>query len=770
LLQPHPIFSEPERCIPLGGKLNYMNFSIATLLSHFFDDKLIAPKLLEKKLGCEDEDSVAQLGIVLDVLDKIGVLEKDKGKFRRLFEEDVVEAKLRCSSKGFCFAIQDQEGAEDIYVRESHLSNAWNGDRVLIKVMKEGTRRRSPEGTVKLVLERANPSVLARLKQIDGGQYRAVPLDDRLLCELEVLSDRPETNDLAENLVQVEVLRHQIGQEAPLGRVAKVLGSSAEDASEIDIVCCKHDLQPEFPENVTQAALKLPTKVTAKMSKDRQDLTALTTFALAEEEERWENAFSLEVHEDGGWLAIVHIADVASYLEVDEYLDREARRRGTAVYVDRVFIPLLPPEVHLACALTSTAQRLAFSVALDVDNTGVVTGFEIYPSVVKVDHHLKFGQLEEAIAGKIKGLPKAAATKLKDLLQSVAPALREQRQAQGGLSIGLLECQTRFADEGRLGALFIDHPQSLVAELSIAANRAIASHLQALGVPAMYSIQYHPDLVEISDLLKLVQNLGLLPEAGEDAEEASPNLQQISQTFSQSSVKRVLNHILKSMLKTAIYSAQPGNHFGLGLSEGYLHAVSPLSRYADLLNQRVLHAVFADGRDRKSTRSKEMVDLHSNTCHGQISWNVLTPTTQQELAAQISGAISHLNDREKVAQDAENDLQGLQKAEQMRSRIGQVFQGLIVGVQSYGFFVEIEDFLVEGLVHVSSLKDDWYEFRPRYACLVGRKNRTTYRLGDQVEVEVKNVDYYRQQIDLVTVASTLAPPIDEETATEFEEI
>jgi ribonuclease R len=555
LLHPHPIFSEPERCIPLGGKLNYMNFSIATLLSHFFDDKLIAPKLLEKKLGCEDEDSVAQLGIVLDVLDKIGVLEKDKGKFRRLFEEDVVEAKLRCSSKGFCFAIQDQEGAEDIYVRESHLSNAWNGDRVLIKVMKEGTRRRSPEGTVKLVLERANPSVLARLKQTDGGQYRAVPLDDRLLCELEVLPDRPEINDLADNLVQVEVLRHQIGQEAPLGRVAKVLGSSAEDASEIDIVCCKHDLQPDFPENVTQAALKLPTKVTAKMSKDRQDLTALTTFALAEEEDRWENAFSLEVHEDGGWLAIVHIADVASYLEVDEYLDREARRRGTAVYVDQVFVPLLPPEVHLACALTTTAQRLAFSVALDVDNTGVVTGFEIYPSVVKVDHHLKLGQLEDGIAGKIKGLPKAATTKLKDLLQSVAPALREQRQAQGGLSIGLLECQTRFADEGRLGALFIDHPQSLVAELSIAANRAIASHLQALGVPAMYSIQYHPDLVEISDLLKLVQNLGLLPEAGEDAEEASPNLQQISQTFSQSSVERVLNHILKSIaLSPAIIS------------------------------------------------------------------------------------------------------------------------------------------------------------------------------------------------------------------------
>lgn len=745
-----------------------MNFSIATLLSHFSDEKLITSKLLEKKLGCEDEDSVLQLGIALDVLDKIGVLAKDKGKFRRLMEEDVVEAKLRCSSKGFCFAIQDQEGAEDIYIRESHLGNAWNGDRVLIKVMKEGTRRRSPEGTVKLILERANPSVLARLKQPEDGKYRAVPLDDRLLCELEVLSSEDDLSGLTDNLVQVEVLRHQIGQEAPIGRVSRVLGTSAEDASEIDIVCCKHDLRPDFEDSITKAALNLPLKINSKMMKDREDLTTLTTFALAEEEERWESAFSLEVNEDGTWQVILHVADVASYLEPDEYLDREARRRGTAVYVGDVFVPLLPPEVHLACAFTTTAQHLAISVALNVDSDGLVTGFEIRPTVVKVDYHLKYSQIEEAMIGKVKGLPKAAATKLKDMLQTVAPSLRRQRQQDGGLDISLLECQTRFADEGRLGVVFIDHIQSAITEISIAANKAIAAHIQALGVPGIYTVQYQPELMEISDLRRLVQNLGLLPEPVEGEETVPPDLHEISQTFSQSNVARVLNYILKSMLKTSVYSSQPGHHFGLGIEGGYLQVMSPLSRYADILNQRVLHAVFAGGRDRKSTRSKEVVDLHNGSCHGQISWNVLTPSNQQELAAQISGAISHLNDRQKVAQDAENDLQGLQKAEQMKSLIGQVFQGLIVGVQSYGFFVEVEDFLVEGLVHVSSLKDDWYEFRPRYACLVGRKNRTTYRLGDRVEVEVKNVDYYRQQIDLVTITNTLAA--EEETAPEFEEI
>ncbi|MGL5511345.1 MAG: iron ABC transporter substrate-binding protein, partial [Microcoleaceae cyanobacterium] len=143
-----------------------MNFSIATLLANFSEDKLVTPKAVEKKLDCLDDQSVRQFQIVLDALERIGLLEKDKGRYRRLPLEGVVEAKLRCSSKGFCFAIQDTEGSEDVYIRESHLSNAWNGDRVLVKIIKEGSRRRSPEGEVELILERSNPSVLARVKQL----------------------------------------------------------------------------------------------------------------------------------------------------------------------------------------------------------------------------------------------------------------------------------------------------------------------------------------------------------------------------------------------------------------------------------------------------------------------------------------------------------------------------------------------------------------------------------------------------------------------------
>jgi ribonuclease R len=233
--------------------------------------------------------------------------------------------------------------------------------------------------------------------------------------------------------------------------------------------------------------------------------------------------------------------------------------------------------------------------------------------------------------------------------------------------------------------------------------------------------------------------------------------QRFTQMFATSGSERVLTYLLQSTLKPCTYSTSGGSHFGLALGAGeqedvpYTHCLSPLRRYADLMVSRILLEMFEKGRDRRTTRAKDSVNLRHSSSHGNINWNVLPPDAQQELEAQLSGLVVHLNEREKLTIDAQADLQGLKKAELMKERTGEVFQGLITGVQSYGFFVEIEDLLVEGLVHVSSLKDDWYEFRSRHACLVGRKSRVSYRLGDRVEVQVKSVDYYRQQIDLVIV-------------------
>ncbi len=738
-----------------------MEFSIATLLAQFVDDKLVAGKNLEKKLGCEDEESIQKLQITLDALEKIGVLIKERGKYRRVSQEGVVEAKLRCSSKGFCFAIQDEENADDIYVRESHLSNAWNGDRVFVKVIKEGSRRRSPEGEVKLILERANPSLLATVTTKES-KYQAIPLDDRLLFELDLKANGQDLQAALEHLVHVSVLRYPLGQYPPLGHVTKVLGSDAEEAADVDIVSCKHDLPQDFPAKAIAATDKLPSsRIPAAEIKNRQDLRDKLTFTIETESNLnttpWiENAFTLEKTESDNWQLGIHITDVAHYIEPDGILDRVARKRGIAVNLRKQVLPLYPEKVSKLCSLIPGKNRLTISVMITLDSQGQIVEYAIAPTIIAVDHQLTYQETQALIGDDQKPAKKLAplVSLLKDLFFTLSPLVKAHRLQRGGLEVNTPEIYSLYKDEGRVGTILnvASLPvHSMLTELTILAGKVVAEHLQALDLPGIYCTQAEPDVEELEDLIKLGTNLGLDLDLDVEDTVTSQDYQRLTEKFATSSAVMVLNYLLQSTFKPVKYFTKPGKHFGLAYEDGYTHCISPGQRYIDLVIQRILKALFEHGRDRRHSRTKHGVDLTSSSSHGEINWKVLPPNIQEELEIDIKTMLPFLNDREKKAEDAEKDLAGLKKAEQMKERTGKIFEGLITGVQSYGFFVEIEDLLVEGLVHVSSLKDDWYEYRSRNSCLVGRKNRTAYRLGDRVEVEVKSVDYYRQQIDLVTV-------------------
>ena len=752
-----------------------MEFSIATILSHLSDNKLVAPKVLEKKLNLQDEYSIQQLQVALDALERIGVIVKERGKYRRPPQEGVVEAKLRCSSKGFCFAIQDQEGTDDIYVRESHLGSAWNGDRVLVKVIKEASRRRSPEGEVQVILDRANPSLLAQVRAAEENQkqeYHAIPLDDRLLFELNLSPDGADLKEAVDHLVHVEVLRYPLGDHPPLGRVTKVLGSDAEEAADTDIVCCKHDLPRTFSQHALAEAEALSPTFDENTLKNRQDYRDLLTLSLGEipqtqENPRFvENALTLDKTNGGNWRLGIHLADVAHYVPSDSALDNAAKQRGTAVFLRDLVIPLFPPEVQQCASLTPREDRLAVSVMLEINQMGEIEDFSIYESVIRVDHHLSYQEAQSVLGGSQDVAPemKSAVELLNQLFFTLSPLVKAQRQQRGGFDIELPEAQGGFQDEGRLGAVVVDSSlpvRSLLTELMILPGQVVGRHLQALGVPSIYRIQQISDYTEIEDLMKLGNNLELELELENEDELRPQDYQNFSRQISKSSADRVLMFFLKSTLKLAKYSTKPGEHFGLAESTAYSPCISPGQRYADLWVQRILKSIFQQGRDRRHSRAKEGVDLHGTSSHGKINWKVLPPAMTTEYEEQIASFIHHINERDKMVEDAENDLKGLKKAEKMKERTGEVFSGLITGVQSYGFFVEIEDLLVEGLVHVSSLKDDWYEYRARHACLVGRKNRIAYRLGSRVKVKVKSVDYYRQQIDLVTVSGA-TPATDED--------
>ena len=736
-----------------------MDFSIATLLSFFTDDKLVAGKFLEKKLECRSDIEAEQLQIILDALERADILVKERGKYRRVPETDVVEAKLRCSSKGFCFAIQDSEDAEDIYIRESYLSNAWNGDRVLVKVIKEGTRRRSPEGMVRLILERANPSLLARVVQKEAG-FRAVPLDDRLLFELELQDEETRLKEAIDHLVHVSVVQYPIGQYLPQGSVTKVLGSDAEAAADTDIVCCKHDLLRQFPAEVLAAVAEMPAKPTKAMLSKRRDLRDLLTITVedeihlaAESEAFVENAFTLQKTESGQWQLGIHLADVAEYVPAQGVLDRWAKKHGTAVFLGEMTIPLFPAEFKKKVELVPGEDRLTMSIFLTFDDQGNVAEFELTPSVIHVDHSLSYQKVQNLLSTDEpadKSLTEVV-TLLNDLIFNLSPLVKAQRLQRGGFQISLPEVTSAFKDEGRFGTMIVSPRlpvRSLLAEVMILAGRAVAQHMLALELPAIYCYQAKPDFESLENLIKLGNNLDLKLKLESEEELLPHDYQHFIQEFSQTDMAKILNYLLLETLDVPRYGTHPHPNFGLAYQDGYIRVCAPAQRYSDLIIQRILKLLFSEGRDRRSSRVKVGVNLGSSTCHDQVNWKVLPTPIQTELEETITGLILQLNDQEKVADDAEKDLQGLQKAEKMKAHTGHTFRGLITGVQSYGFFVEIEDLLVEGLVHVSSLKDDWYEYRARHSCLVGRKNRTTYRLGNTVNVEVKSVDYYRQQIDL----------------------
>lgn len=628
-----------------------------------------------------------------------------------------------------------------------------------MKIIKEGTRRRSPEGEVKLILERANPSLLAQVKR-NNGDYRAVPLDDRLLFELDLQSNEQQLEKAIDHLVHVSVLRYPIGEHPPLGEVTRVLGSDAEAAADTDIVSCKHDLLHAFAASVLKAAEKLPKSFSKSELKNRQDLRKLLTFTVEDGIERdhptfIEQAFSLEKPQPGYWQLGIHITDVAYYVDPDTPLDRGAKKRGTSIFLREKTLPMFPEAITDRCSLIPGEDRLTLSIIITLDERGNIVEFEIQPSVIEVGHHFTYSQIQ-GILGKSYEVEESldpVVERLNDLFFTLCPLIKAQRLQRGSFDIQL-EKHSPFKDEGRGGAVLVSSVlpvQSLLSELAIIAGKIVAEHLRALGLPAIYCMQPDPDWEELEDLLKLANNLGLDVGLTSEDEVTPHDYQNLTQAFNRSSCLKVLSYMLYSTLKQVKYTTHPSPHFGLAYSECYTHCISPGQRYVDLLIQRVLKTIFSDGRDRATKNTKIGVNLSSSSCHGQIKWNVLPPQLKESFEEDFHLIVSHLNDRDKVAEDAEKDLEGLKKAEKMKERTGQIFRGLITGVQSYGFFVEIEDLLVEGLVHVSSLKDDWYEYRARHSCLVGRKNRIAYRLGDEVEVEVKNVDYYRQQIDLVTV-------------------
>jgi ribonuclease R len=739
-----------------------MKFTVADLLDQLSSSELLPLARLEKALGLTTKADKTLLRISLDALTRLGLVEEENEALRQLENPEFVAARLRCSSKGFCFALRE-DGGEDIYIRDHQLNHAWNGDRVLVRVTREGGRRRSPEGAVQCILARDTSSLLAQVEKREEGELVAVPLDDRLLTSIQLpADDEPHAEGAGEAVVEVAIDRFPVGQFGARGHVARSLPVRGGEAADRDLLLTKHQLhgRPAAP----RATLKTPE------AKDRTDLTALTVLMPV----GWQGAeapglpgLSIESLEAGRWRLWVHAPTVGERVGAGGSLDTWLAQQGEAICAGTQWLPLLTPALAKASDLMPGERREALSVALELAADGSLEHFRFSLSTILPTARVDAAALTALAERKPKARTVPAALKpLKDHLdaledlQTVAGLLRSRRLASGSLDLDLalpaIESLSNLRlpspdapREGWLVQLEPTQPLALLREAVLVAHRALGRHLASLQLPGLFAAQAGADPEALNDVAKAALSLEipleLSPEGNADAAE-------LAAAFAATDRSRPLQQQLRDCLRPVELVAEAQPHGLAGEEQAYAPWCCPSLHYADLWNQRLLVTLLTEGKDRPSVRHKSGVDLASDSCHGNTDWALLPPSQltpfQNELA---HGLVKRLNAGNRFVKEFQADVLAMAQARYAEPLVGQVLEGVISGVQSYGFFVEVPPSQVEGLVHVSALKDDWYEYRSRQNRLVGRKGRRTYMIGDTVMVEIQKVDALRHQIDLAVV-------------------
>ena len=754
-----------------------MKFTVADLLDQLSADQPIATAVLAKTLKLTKQSDKQSLEMALSALGRLGVIDSSDGEgVRRGGNPDLIEARLRCSSKGFCFAIRD-DGGDDIYIRDHQLNHAWNGDRVLVRILREGGRRRSPEGGVQCILERATTTLLGQVEQQED-HFVAVPLDDRLLTSIRLPEGDADhlQQDPPTSVVEIRVDRYPVAQCPAEGHVARSLPLSGGPASDRDLLLTKAGLQDRAP--APRVSSKTPPP---KGRTDLSEQPALLLRSWTSAEAPALPAVHVEPHAGGSRLWI-HVPSVAERLGSGNSLDLWLRERSEAICLGEVWQPLLNNALNKASQFNVGESAEAISVRLDINADGDLSDWSFMLSTIRPIASVGPEQLKALAARKPKARTIPVALKaIKDQLGQLetlifcARCLIENEQRQGAIQLDLRAPAIEalgdlvWADPTGLRHRWFDaidatDPQSLLQPLLRAAHRAWGRHARALQLPGIQLLCGLADDAVLTDVAKTAVALELPLELND---EGSPSAAELIAAFEGVPQRRVLeqqlSHALQEGLFASLETANEPQAVNASASQD-ADAATPSSaddaapllpwccpgvNYVDLANQQVIVALLSDGKDRPTVRHKQRLTLGNRDAAAEVAWPLFTASLEEKLQQLCSERfIQKLNGRRRQVLELERDLVAMVQARTAEPLLNQELDGQISGVQSYGFFVEVGPAAVEGLVHVSSLNDDWYEYRSRQNRLVGRKNRRTYQLGDAVRVKVIKVDVLRNQIDL----------------------
>ncbi len=606
-------------------------------------------------------------------------------------EADLVTGKLSIHQAGYGFLVPEKSGEPDLFVAAENTGTAMNGDRVVVRISRDMPQRRAKdrhrsEGRVIRILERARDTIVGTL-QHSKNFYYVVPDDPRLVHDVYVQipprQKLPRTPTAGDKVV-VRLEDWQSRHVNPEGEIVEVLGAANAPGIDMLSIIRKYGLPTEFPKKVLDEADRIPKSVEQGMI-------------------------------DGRGRLGVHLADVSAYVTPESALDREARGRGNSVYLPDRVIPMLPERLsNGVCSLNPGVNRLTFSVFIEFDKNGRATNARFARSVIRSAKRLTYKEAYAILQSKPSG-------ELSERLHAawgLASLLRRKRFEHGSLDLDFPEVKVYVDANGkpiRLERIENDESHQLVEEFMLAANEAVGRELRHRSIPTIYRVHEDPDAEKLGEYREFILSFGYKVGDLSNRKEIQRFLASIRGKPEEQALKIGL---LKS-LKRARYAAQPLGHYGLAKAN-YLHFTSPIRRYADL----VVHRTLAERN--LSRRSK--IDI-----------------------GQVEAMAAHISDTERNAADAEIESVRLKKLQffqqQLEERNPQVFRAAIMDVRNYGLVVELPDALVTGVVHVSTLGDDFYRFDAAQRRLVGQRSNRRYKVGDQIRVFVARVDTFKQQID-----------------------
>jgi ribonuclease R len=641
---------------------------------------------------------------------------------------DLIVGRLTTNPGGFGFVVPEHGEAPDgtrgdIYIAAANLTEAMHGDRVVVRV--ERRTEKGAEGRIIKILERSQSTIVGRFEVDEAGLGFVAPFDRRVLTDVHVPTGQSSAAEPGE-MVVVEITRWPSATRGPVGRVVEVLGRIDEPGVDTQIIIRKFNIPDAHGEEAIAEATRLGRMVKERDIKGRTDFRGVTTVTIDGEHARdFDDAITIERLPNGHYWLGVHIADVAHYVKEGSALDEEAYERGTSVYFTERAVHMFPAELATGlCSLNPRVDRLVQSCVMEVDRRGDVVRYELHDGVINSDARMTYTAVNAILTERDEAVMQeyAPLVPMFEQMHELFGILHERRRRRGSIDFDLPEAEVILSELGQIEDIVASErnvAHRLIEEFMLLANETVAAHLVAEDVAALHRVHEAPDVKKVEDFEEFITTLGYsLAATGRSA--TPKQFQKLIDRIRGTAEERPIAALMLRTMQKARYDAASLGHFGLATSH-YTHFTSPIRRYPDLLVHRVL---------RESR-------------HG-----AMTPARQEELVEELPEIAKHTSEMERRADDAERELLQWKKVRFMADKVGDEYDGFITGVAPFGLFIELSEHYVEGLVHISSMADDYYRFVEQQHVLRGENTRKVYRLGDKVRVQVVRVDMERRQVDL----------------------